>query len=467
MRGILRSLVSTLTLTTALTVSAAEPASNPTNFSSSAVKAWGFAIKFNPVVANGFLVLKSEQNISSTPADGTVYQKGTWIGNAKVAYVGTADSIWIREVLLNHTYHFSVFAYSGSGSSIDYKQTAPLTGTVTAAGSSMGNYYGSIVPGSNFITSLTNLIHPHTQVNYLNGMYDLADVYYSHDTTLGREFVQCQYSGEKYIYTPPLNIGNINYNREHTLPKSWMRTYATYGSSITDYPEGSDYHMLFLTNGDVNNARLNYAYGTVATTTYSYQNFKLGKNSSNVTVAEPQNTTKGDAARAMMYTIICYNGTDGSWALQNLLSHGPDEVDALLKQWNSADPVSEEELTRHEYVVSRQHNRNPFIDHPEWADCIDFKALLTKACISGVPEISDNDIQVYPIPAQDILEIETPAAVSSVVIYNSLGEISNAPVQYTSATHITLNISDLQAGNYWVRLESDGRYFTRAILIAP
>ena len=36
---------------------------------------------------------------------------------------------------------------------------------------------------------------------------------------------------------------------------------------------------------------------------------------------------------------------------------------ATLLQWHEAEPVSEYE---------RQGNRNPFIDHPEWAPRIDF-----------------------------------------------------------------------------------------------
>mgnify|MGYP003969858621 CR=1 FL=1 len=44
-------------------------------------------------------------------------------------------------------------------------------------------------------------------------------------------------------------------------------------------------------------------------------------------------------------------------------------VDMLL-DWHEADPVSEKEIDRNNAVYDIQDNRNPFIDHPEWVDCI-------------------------------------------------------------------------------------------------
>ena len=43
---------------------------------------------------------------------------------------------------------------------------------------------------------------------------------------------------------------------------------------------------------------------------------------------------------------------------------------ATLLEWHQQDPVDEIELQHHEVVSAYQKNRNPFIDHPEWAACI-------------------------------------------------------------------------------------------------
>ena len=43
---------------------------------------------------------------------------------------------------------------------------------------------------------------------------------------------------------------------------------------------------------------------------------------------------------------------------------------SVLLQWHAEDPVDEAERLRNEAVYSYQGNRNPFIDHPAWVDCI-------------------------------------------------------------------------------------------------
>lgn len=42
----------------------------------------------------------------------------------------------------------------------------------------------------------------------------------------------------------------------------------------------------------------------------------------------------------------------------------------MLLAWNQQDPVSPKETERNNAIFSLQHNRNPFIDHPEWAAAI-------------------------------------------------------------------------------------------------
>ena len=44
---------------------------------------------------------------------------------------------------------------------------------------------------------------------------------------------------------------------------------------------------------------------------------------------------------------------------------------SVLLQWNTEDPVSAFEMRRNDLIHSNwQGNRNPFIDHPEWAAAI-------------------------------------------------------------------------------------------------
>jgi hypothetical protein len=43
---------------------------------------------------------------------------------------------------------------------------------------------------------------------------------------------------------------------------------------------------------------------------------------------------------------------------------------SVLLDWHRQDPVDLVEMQHHETVASFQGNRNPFIDHPEWASCV-------------------------------------------------------------------------------------------------
>jgi hypothetical protein len=42
----------------------------------------------------------------------------------------------------------------------------------------------------------------------------------------------------------------------------------------------------------------------------------------------------------------------------------------MLVEWSDADPVSAKEIERNNTVYGFQHNRNPYIDRPEWVHAI-------------------------------------------------------------------------------------------------
>ena len=240
-----------------------------------------------------------------------------------------------------------------------------------------GTYYNTISTSSSaFVTDLHNLINPHTRITY--DQFDETNVtnFASRDTSGGNKVVTCVYSGENYVYTPPFAWGH--FSREHTWCQSWMPSGAP-----TSSPEYSDQHHLFPTEQNhANGVRSNHPEGNVVTPTSTYLQCKLGKDAGGNTVFEPRPTHKGDAARALMYMSVCYNGSNGyDWTFNNLntvilpsLSEAPQDVNVLL-QWSKDDPPDAWEVARNNYIQSIQGNRNPFVDHPEWVNYIDFTTL--------------------------------------------------------------------------------------------
>ncbi|MCF5932996.1 endonuclease, partial [Xanthomonas perforans] len=51
-----------------------------------------------------------------------------------------------------------------------------------------------------------------------------------------------------------------------------------------------------------------------------------------------------------------------------------------LLAWHQADPPDDAERARNEVIFSFQGNRNPFVDHPEWATASLFNSAKPASC---------------------------------------------------------------------------------------
>jgi len=168
------------------------------------------------------------------------------------------------------------------------------------------------------------------------------------------------------------------YNREHSFPKSWM-------GSVEGDTTYTDMFHLIPADSHVNTMRSNNPYGKVGTATWTSQNgSKLGNCVTpgyTGTVFEPRDEYKGDVARNYFYMATRYENRIASW--ENLTTDGDAILDGtsypcfepwyvtMLLEWNAADPVSQKEIDRNNEIYNTyQHNRNPFIDHPEYAVAI-------------------------------------------------------------------------------------------------
>ena len=168
-----------------------------------------------------------------------------------------------------------------------------------------------------------------------------------------------------------------SYNREHSIPKSW------WGGSESN--QGADPFIVVPTDGYVNNIRNNYSFGMVKEATYTSSGgfSKLGSADTswgvNTTVFEPDDSLKGDFARIYFYAIAKYSGSynwktkEGALNFSGSASNGFGLTDYAIKlysYWSSIDPVSDWERTINSKIATIQGNRNPFIDHPEYADTL-------------------------------------------------------------------------------------------------
>ncbi len=244
--------------------------------------------------------------------------------------------------------------------------------------------------------SLHEAIDDHTKVPYTSTATDTWNVLELADedpNDSGR--ILDVYLNASY---PKYGEGNTDYNREHTWPSSYG-----FPSDLTSNYPYTDCHHLFLCNDSYNSSRGNKPYSTVGgsgtTEKPTEVNDGVGgglgvypgwSNWYDVTYWETWWDRRGDVARALLYLDIRYEGgthgvtghdepdlilTDNLTLIENS-NTGSNESTAYmgsltaLLQWHIDDPVDDKELARNEAVYAGQGNRNPFIDHPEWVDCL-------------------------------------------------------------------------------------------------
>lgn len=147
---------------------------------------------------------------------------------------------------------------------------------------------------------------------------------------------------------------SLVFNCEHVVPQSW------FGKRE---PMRGDLHHLFACEADCNSFRGNIPYADFADAEEVVRT-SCGRRENQG--FEPS-TGRGAAARATLYFLLRYPGLVGD--MERELQ--PERLDMLVT-WHEADPVGEYERHRNFAIAELQGNRNPFIDHPEWARRIDF-----------------------------------------------------------------------------------------------
>lgn len=232
------------------------------------------------------------------------------------------------------------------------------------------NYYSGIsdsLRGAQLKTALHNLINITTAGWSYAGLWD---AYKTTDVRLDGEHYWDIYS-DSTMYT--LNDKRINasykkegdsINREHIIPQ---------GSFNEAAPMKSDIHHVLPSDGYVNNRRGSYPHGNVTgNTTYtSNDGCKLGTGTGNTTVFEPMPQYKGDIARIYFYFVTCYQNKLSSNSFSAFDKTTYPSIKTvfldLYLQWAIDDPVSQKEIDRNNAAYEGQKNRNPFIDHPQYA----------------------------------------------------------------------------------------------------
>ena len=117
-----------------------------------------------------------------------------------------------------------------------------------------------------------------------------------------------------------------------------------------------DNHNIFACEGQINNYRGNlpFAEGGSVVTVFGHT---TGCKMVSGTSFEPCDEAKGEIARSVMYGTVMYSYT---------MTQEIDSIYLALK-WHLQHAITTRETKRNETVYGLQGNRNPFVDHPEYA----------------------------------------------------------------------------------------------------
>jgi hypothetical protein len=373
---------------------ATEPTMNPSNLTFPLVKAYTIGGQYTaaPNAENYIVLWKNGGAVTGIPTDGTSYQRGDVVGDARVAYIGSGTGFTPRGIIANQNYHFAVFAYNGPTGFENYKTTAPAIGNVSSQGEQIGNYYSGISSGSpTFLSDLSALINTHTVVSYFNYKTTMMNQFEIRDTTNGQSTVTCVYSGERKVFNEPFDWTALGYSREHTYSHSWMPTFPC---DNPEQPEYSDQHNLWPTNlQQANTPRSNLPLMDIdGNVVFTYLEGSVGY-SLNQLVYEPRAAQKGNAARSIFYMATAYNGQGGNnWQIP------ANQSQESLKTWHFTDLPDNYEIARNEFIFSKQANRNPYVDSVNFACHVNFANMSYLVCDAGIEEKLAANFSVFPVP---------------------------------------------------------------------
>lgn len=102
-------------------------------FSSVTANSMSLSWTTNATFAAGCVVIyRDGADMTADPVDGTTYSIGNSIGGGTVALVGGGTTANLTGLTSGHTYYVRVYAFSGSGTAINYQQDTPASGSQTA-----------------------------------------------------------------------------------------------------------------------------------------------------------------------------------------------------------------------------------------------------------------------------------------------------------------------------------------------
>lgn len=313
-------------------------------------------------------------------------------------YWPPGTTLWLRwsdpdHTGFDHGLAIDDFTFRAAGASAQYDPPA--------------GYYGSAqgLLGHDLEIALHNIISPHTIIpdtssttTDLWGAIRVLD-----EDPLDVTKVKLFYSTSSALKLD----GGVTWNRDHLWPKS---------RGIDDSgPDSTDLFNIRAANPAVSSARGNKIFDNSDPLDANYHmpaHANAAPDTSTDTNSwQPPADERGDVARALFYMHVRYDGnplldlnTTDLTLNDAVIDTSNMGVLSTLLQWHRADPVSDEERRRNQLIYSQfQHNRNPFIDNPDFAESLfnELERSLDDQDLDGMPTSWEQANQFNPANPAD------------------------------------------------------------------
>lgn len=320
--------------------------------------------------------------------------------------------------------------------------------------------------GDELKTALYNIIKDHTTYNY-DALRDYILPNTDEDPS--------NFNNVILIYTGRSQnkdtFGGLldEWNREHV----WAKSHGDFGNTI---PCGTDAHHIRPCDVGVNSTRGNKDFDNGGSAVYGYYNDYAGNTDGDS--FEPRDEVKGDIARMIMYMAVRYEGESGEPDLE-MVDYIPSSPsgqpyfgkESVLIQWHLDDPVDSFEMTRNEKIYTNwQHNRNPFIDHPEFAERIWCYAV-------DDPQDENFKISAFPNPFSSSTTLQFNKTTEStenieIKIYNVKGQLIKTLLSFPNpsfGTHVVTwdgrdeKGKEVESGIYLYKLVGNDEFARKAV----
>jgi endonuclease I len=337
-------------------------------------------VSWTPGNGSRRIVKINTENIFTDPTNGTentpnsVYsgigEQIVYCGATQIIEGDPVNGITVSGLTRNITYWFRVYEMNGADEGAIYLNTTAIANpsSCTTLNTGLAGYYNGISgTGANLKAQLHDVLRTTHLTQY---SYDALwqQLQYTDEDSLNTNNVIETYTG----WSVPKNFyggGTTQWNREHT----WS---VSHGGFETNRPAGTDLHHIRPCDVTVNSAKGNKDFndgGNPYNDSSPYPGYSSTTGSGTSTYFwEPRPNEKGDVARMLFYMAVRYEGTDTGYNLEMMdtIPTAGSYYGSLstLLQWHLNDPPDSWERRRNDRIQERQGNRNPFIDHPEFAN---------------------------------------------------------------------------------------------------